>query len=70
MKKSVCEIPKASKKTFHNDPETLEEALKSTYAEKWKLDMDKEVLNLKSIKTWDKGKESCEMQVGLQKSRR
>lgn len=65
MKKSVWEIPKTSQKTVHNDPETLEKALKSTYAEKWKSDMDKQVLNLKSIKTWDKGKESCEMQVGL-----
>ncbi|XP_035227835.1 uncharacterized mitochondrial protein AtMg00820-like [Stegodyphus dumicola] len=41
------------KKAFQNDPETLEEALTSPDAEKWKLAMEEELENLKRNETWD-----------------
>lgn len=53
MKKSVWENSKTPKRTFQNDPETLEEALTSPDAEKWKLSMDEELENLKRNETWD-----------------
>lgn len=42
-----------SKKTLHNDPETLEEALTGPDVEKLKLDMYEELHNLKRNETWD-----------------
>lgn len=45
----MCENPRESKK---NDPETLEEALTSSDADKWKFAMREELENLERNETW------------------